>query len=490
MTSIKNSFYKDLDSFVNNNKALCILTLGLAIAVYSLGNLANRGVAWIIESIGTTKKTDIATQKTFNNMQNGRSPEDSANPIQKPQRSFRLTVQGNPANTKTNNIFNSTKNQHPIKNPIPIPNNTITPIPKQEHSLETQIRTSALRIRATELTFPDVNQLVSSLRTKFVGMHPDELRQIYSKHETDIIALRDLCRQDFTKSNIWANGLDSCNRQLLINEKYTHFLSSPKLIQALFALEAFAKVDSQKADLLHITKYNQVIVSIPAMIDFGLKGNSPLSLESLPLNSGEAAACYKKLYLTQKKSSAFVNLFKALGGKIQEKPKNSPDIYALQKWPLYKETILEPILTKIETENPAKLLSNVGGWSVGTLIMQARNGLYDLCKEMGIQATKHDFEELAPDEYTLNITFNELIERISTSTEILIPSISHNIDRLHLLAALIDKNPAYFTLNDGQRSLRDIYLGVFNQLAEDPIPERAVAAEQFYVRLQMIKERL
>jgi len=62
MPSVTGSFVNDVSTFVSNYKTLCVMTLGLAIAAYSVGNLAGRAIAWISESIGTTKKTDVIAQ--------------------------------------------------------------------------------------------------------------------------------------------------------------------------------------------------------------------------------------------------------------------------------------------------------------------------------------------------------------------------------------------------------------------------------------------
>lgn len=52
-----------INSFIRENKALCICTLGLAIVGYSLYALGGRVVAWIKECAGTTKKVDTVGEK-------------------------------------------------------------------------------------------------------------------------------------------------------------------------------------------------------------------------------------------------------------------------------------------------------------------------------------------------------------------------------------------------------------------------------------------
>lgn len=56
MSSVSGGFFDDVKSFMGNYKVLCIATLGLAVIGYSIGNLAGRGVSWIGECTGITKK--------------------------------------------------------------------------------------------------------------------------------------------------------------------------------------------------------------------------------------------------------------------------------------------------------------------------------------------------------------------------------------------------------------------------------------------------
>lgn len=65
MSSVNNSFLEGVKSFTNNHKVLCVLSLGLAIAAYSLGNLAGRTASWISECWGTTKQTDDVGRKSL-----------------------------------------------------------------------------------------------------------------------------------------------------------------------------------------------------------------------------------------------------------------------------------------------------------------------------------------------------------------------------------------------------------------------------------------
>jgi GNAT superfamily N-acetyltransferase len=66
------NFYSSVKSFVNNNKVLSGVTLGIAVAIYAIGILAGRAVAWIAECTGITQKTDSIARKILNNTQSAK----------------------------------------------------------------------------------------------------------------------------------------------------------------------------------------------------------------------------------------------------------------------------------------------------------------------------------------------------------------------------------------------------------------------------------
>jgi hypothetical protein len=65
MSSVSARFCDEVKSFVQDHKLLCILTLGLAVVGYSLGNLAGRTVSWICKCYGATEKTRDAANQVF-----------------------------------------------------------------------------------------------------------------------------------------------------------------------------------------------------------------------------------------------------------------------------------------------------------------------------------------------------------------------------------------------------------------------------------------
>lgn len=66
MQPLETTFWQDVSAFTLNHKALCVLTLGLAIVGYSIGNLAGRAVHVIVEAFGTTLKTEDVARSALN----------------------------------------------------------------------------------------------------------------------------------------------------------------------------------------------------------------------------------------------------------------------------------------------------------------------------------------------------------------------------------------------------------------------------------------
>lgn len=62
-----NSFSHEVKAFVNENKVLCALTLGLAIVGFCIGKLAGRGVVQLQHVFGSAHKTDEVGKKKFTN---------------------------------------------------------------------------------------------------------------------------------------------------------------------------------------------------------------------------------------------------------------------------------------------------------------------------------------------------------------------------------------------------------------------------------------
>lgn len=72
--SIDNTFCNEIKSFADNNKVLCILTLGLAIVGFAIGKLAGRVVSWIRQCCGASKKTNDVARDIINDMSSKNPP--------------------------------------------------------------------------------------------------------------------------------------------------------------------------------------------------------------------------------------------------------------------------------------------------------------------------------------------------------------------------------------------------------------------------------
>ena len=100
MTVNNDSFFREVNNFIEDNKILCVFTFGLAIVFYSVGNLAGRAVSWIIECCnGTTQKTQNVANEHFQKENLG---TDQIKDNKKEKVSSTLPVQLVP--TKFNNI--------------------------------------------------------------------------------------------------------------------------------------------------------------------------------------------------------------------------------------------------------------------------------------------------------------------------------------------------------------------------------------------------
>ena len=73
---VERDFSAEVKTFCQENKALCILTLGLAIVGYCIGNLAGRAVVWLQEALGTAKTTNEVSQQHFNGNSDNNKAED------------------------------------------------------------------------------------------------------------------------------------------------------------------------------------------------------------------------------------------------------------------------------------------------------------------------------------------------------------------------------------------------------------------------------
>ena len=269
-------------------------------------------------------------------------------------------------------------------------------------------------------------------------------------------------------------GRDSVNRWLLTDKKCVPFLSNPKFIDALFALEALAN----RKVLQKGQSYEQRLIverpntTLTDMIAYGLIGNSPAALECLALNSKDVNEDFLQVYLERKDMNGLLGIVRALNGIVLLRPANSQEKYSIQQWPSYNASLLALIKHHIKMQSAENLLYNNMGSPPDFIQHEARSGLENLV--MSDTARHLD-----------TFSLGELVNYICTTHQILFPALSHTMDRLHLLAALMDTTEN-IQLTDGVTSPSKIYEAVFDKLAAEPVLEHAIAAEQFYVKLNMI----
>lgn len=72
--------------FMRNHKVLCVLSIGLAIPVYMIGNLCGRAVVWIREALGTAEKTHHVGSKSLG--QTNKTGPDFYDPREDPTKPF------------------------------------------------------------------------------------------------------------------------------------------------------------------------------------------------------------------------------------------------------------------------------------------------------------------------------------------------------------------------------------------------------------------
>jgi len=109
MTPVNKNFVDEVKHFVNNHVTLCVLTLGLAIPVYSIGNLLSRAVSWIKEALGTTKKTHDEGLKAITSKTDSVASEPvdpSVSPVELKDRSLVSIPNSDPLKTTAADILN------------------------------------------------------------------------------------------------------------------------------------------------------------------------------------------------------------------------------------------------------------------------------------------------------------------------------------------------------------------------------------------------
>ena len=354
----------------------------------------------------------------------------------------------------------------------------------------------ARRVVGTKIAFAQDPVIeIEEIKKIMSHLSLEKLQSYWIDHQETI---KTLLTKIKSESSTGIVGKDARNCSLLVNSG--EILNTPQIILALFALQAAAEKNDQTAkELIEVERENYTLAG---MLEWGLKGNKILQLETLPVNLG--AKLQKKTYILEyirRKNiqQTFIPIIKSiheayssLQPKLESKEfcilNKNEKAYSIQNWKEYESDFKE--LTKkideaVQMNKTADLVANAGKWPLHKLINQSRIGMCDLIKNMHIEHSvekEQFFREILTIE--IKATLDELVTKISSSIELLNPNISHNFDRLHWISTLMDTDK-YILTSDGKWSGRDILERVVEKFAVGISEENVIAAEQFYVRTQL-----
>lgn len=373
---------------------------------------------------------------------------------------------------------------------------------QQDKAIIQMAQQSALEQQSTQLIKDGTihshsTEVLDGLREFFKTKSVKELEKYYRRinyflldyDETSkkIKSFATKCSKRFDEQRLNLSGQDSLNRELLVSKKLTSFLSDPEVILGIFAAEASAeKGDTAGKDKILIFKDRLV----SQMIYHGLKAHHPVLLESLPLNNATIANLsndHLKEYQERKNiQETFVPVLKAIDKAYEEvyghppilndKPHPLDEPYDIKQWGKYKK-VCDQIVDHIKDKDETSLFKLESNYTPDQLKKQVKKGFNRLFKLMKIDPTK--------------LSLDEVVDKILSSHEILDQGVSHILyDRLHLLVALRSQD-LKVSLKDGEVAIGDIFLRAFEKLgSEGANVNNAIAAEQFYIRMMMIAEKL
>lgn len=436
------------------------LSHGISAIARTSRNLAGRAVSWVLSCFGTTEKINQTALKSFNH----------AAPVPAPLNE--LMQPAAPALNGKEPDFAELLDQ-------------TQKAALQSHPLAANLPTSET-----------LCNMLSEIVSKFKGMNREELlHKYYTPYASDVEELRSFCVRQFPYEDVWCTGRNGINLRYLTEEDIVKKLSKPGLLEAILALQACS-------DFANINVNEAYKLSLYSMLFYGLQANSTMSLGLLPTNSNLLQslqdkelfrnACLKE-YLRKKDPENYTLhlLYKIVEVHQAEvsaaKPvTDTPTVYSLSSWKKYQEELLKPIIDKIkQTSNRAVLLGNAGGFSSGWMRGEARGLLRTFCDCAGLEyETNDDGVSLITYSYK-KIRFHDFVKRFAESYEVLYPRVSHLFDRLHLLASLMDEEPAMH-FQDGKYSMRQFHLAVIQTFIDNPSQQNAIAAEQMYLRLNAI----
>lgn len=338
--------------------------------------------------------------------------------------------------------------------------------------------------------------LINEIRFFLSKLSWFELNDFLSVEILDKVAkLQQLCSKYL--NNVAYSGRDSINRQLLTSN-WNAPLRDPNVILAVYVLEALKNkpdnLENHYKDLYRLIDFNTNIGKSQTITDsiyFGFKSHHPILLEKMPNNIDDISnqkEIFLEEYLRRNQiEETFLPVWEAIKcvyQKIMQSnlmpeylEESQLDIpYCPTKWNEAYIILFDKILYIIDLIDENQLLSLAAKeFTPHKLKKQSLAAFHDL---LGLEGFKCE-----------NLTISQICKVIKSSIYLLDPQISHLFyDNLHILAAL-KSNTLVETL-EGHITYRQIFIFLIFGFKDGVSQDEHIAAEQFYIRLATIYDKL
>ena len=354
----------------------------------------------------------------------------------------------------------------------------------------------------------DYPTLIDAIRARLQTFSKQRLQAYITEAIVkQIRQLRDFCQKYL--GDIFYNGQDSLNRELLTQPEDLG-LQNSSLIAGLYALEEMQRRESEAHDknplqeaLIFIAKKGcgeTVARKITDCLYYGLKDNPAVILERLPnnqslgkvltLNPKHGKMKYLREYVRRTKiNETFVPILKAFEKAYEKILEHKPPAIALrnslfnqaydpEKWQDEYPALFIKILAKIDSLEETPLLHLIASH-------HTPHKLKEQVKE-GFSLLMQYENKLSQD-----MTLEDIVKYITDCDGLLDQKISHLFyDRLHLLATLKADESYFITTKTGPLSLKNLMIALVTSFKQGVKASNAIAAEQFYLRLLQIHEKI
>jgi hypothetical protein len=366
--------------------------------------------------------------------------------------------------------------------------------------LHQKVRKLALKPHvSTQIDNPvrdDGPELIEAIRARLKTLSKEQL-SLYINDEVlkSIGELKKKCQKNL--SNIGYCGQDSLNRELL-TQYWNNRLHDPKVIIGLYALEEIQRKESgQNGEknplsehlIFKAQKKTKVYLErkLSECLYFGWLNHHPVLLA---LTSKQGRLKYLREYLRRTKinltflpvlkaiESAYEILLKQKPSPLSLKPSLFNQPYDPKKWKKEYLEIFHKVMEFVDNKDERELLKLIANqFSPSALKHQVETGFRILL----------ECEAKSANEMTLD----EIVKYITECDYLLDHRINHMFyDRLHLLAALKSDAVHSIQTKTGSVSLRDLMKAIIQSFEKGVNEENAIAAEQFYLRIIQIYEKL